>query len=132
MKIIPSFIHGIIDYLMVVFFWAAPTLFVLPSDVAGYAYGLGFLHLFLTFCTDYPSGIFRFISFKVHSYIELIVGAALVVMAFTSFRYDDRSKPFLLTFGVILLLLFLVSDYRQISNASRVRSARLRGPRTVL
>lgn len=128
MKIITPSMHGVLDYLMVVFLWAAPTIFIIPGDIAGYVYALGFIHLLLTATTDYTSGIFKFVPFKIHGYIELVVGVALVVLAFTYFAYDERDKPFILGLGISLLIIFIFSDYNEAD--SRLKAARLRGPKT--
>ncbi|WP_374950939.1 hypothetical protein [Mucilaginibacter sp.] len=128
MKIITSSMHGMLDYLMVLFLWASPTMFVIPEDVAGYVYALGFVHLLLTATTNYTSGIFRFISFKVHGYIELAIGAGLVILSLTYFKYDERDKPFFLGLGIAILIIFIFSDY---SDEKRLfKAARLRGSKT--
>ncbi|MBD1393847.1 hypothetical protein [Mucilaginibacter glaciei] len=131
MKIITPAMHGILDYLLVVFLWASPTLFVIPNEIAGYVYALGFIHLLLTATTDYTSGIFKFISFKIHGYIELAVGAGLVILAFTYFAYDERDKPFILGLGVAILIIFIFSDYNEIAT-SRLTAARMKGSKTTV
>lgn len=131
MKIISASVHGILDYLMVLFLWAAPTLFVIPNDMAGYVYALGFIHLLLTATTDYKSGIFRFISFKIHGYIELIVGAGLVILSFTYLAYDERDKPFFMALGIAILIIFIFSDYSEIEY-SLLKAARLKGSKTTV
>lgn len=126
--------HGIADYLIVVFLWSAPTLFVLPGDLASIVYGLGIAHLALTVCTDNTAGIFRFFSMRVHGLMELVLGVLLLALSFTLLKYDERAKPFFITYGVMLLVLSLVTDYSYIKpDFRKIRaSARLRDPNTAL
>ncbi|RFZ83016.1 hypothetical protein DYU05_12750 [Mucilaginibacter terrenus] len=133
MKIISPAMHGIIDYCLVLFLWIAPTTFVLPEHTAKYVYLLGFAHLFITACTNNNAGIFRFISMKLHGTIELALSVIVLILCFTELRYDERDKAFFLTFGVVLLVLYLVTDYTGgLSSPKRFRgSARLRGARTI-
>ena len=135
MKILTPAMHGTADYLMVLFLWSAPTLFVLPDDLARFAYLLGIAHLALTVCTDNTSGIFRFFSMAMHGLIELSLSIILVTISYTIFKYDDRARAFFLTYAVLLLVLFLVTDYTGSENkvARRLRgSTRVPGPNTAL
>ncbi|TFF34235.1 hypothetical protein [Mucilaginibacter psychrotolerans] len=134
MKILTPAMHGVADYLIVIFLWSAPTLFVLPGDLSRIAYGMGIAHLVLTICTDNTAGIFRFFSMRVHGIIEVALGVLLIVLCYTLLQYDDRAKPFLMTYGVLLLVLSLVTDYSYIKPDFRKlrASARLRDPNTAL
>ncbi|RWY55848.1 hypothetical protein [Mucilaginibacter gilvus] len=127
MKILTPAMHGIADYLMVLFLWSAPTLFVLPDDLARLAYAFGIAHLALTVCTDTTSGIFRFFSMPMHGLIEFGVIIILVTVSYTIFRYDERARGFFLTYAVLLLVLFLVTDYTDSEKPVR----RFRGPTRV-
>src|SRR6202012_32632 len=75
-------LHGIIDYLMVVFLVLAPSLFQLPETTATFTYVLAGIHLLLTICTDYKPGLFKFIPFGMHGAIEVVISIALGAMAF--------------------------------------------------
>jgi len=113
MKIISPKLHGIIDYLIVLFLYASPTTFVLPTDIANYTYILATTHLILTVVTNYSFGIFRFVPLPLHGLIELVVSVALIVSSYTVFRYDERARPFFLGFGVFLLIVFIFTDYNK-------------------
>lgn len=130
MKIIPQGTHGVVDYLLVVFLLASPTLFILPDNMASWVYLLGFFHLVLTFCTDYTSGIFRFFTFKMHGIIELVISVGLIVLAFTYLNYDERTKKFALTFGIILLIVYAFSDYSYVRGQEKPRVRRMPDPKT--
>ena len=111
MKIISPKIHGIIDYLVVIFLWAAPTVYGMIGEVAAYTYALGAIHLLLTILTDYSYGIFKFIPLPLHGLIELIAGIALVVIAYTLLKDDEKAKAFYTAFGIAVLIVFILTDY---------------------
>jgi hypothetical protein len=112
MKIISSGIHGIIDYLVVLFLWISPSIFGLNHTIALYTYALGAVHLILTIFTNYSAGVFKIIPLALHGLIELLVGIALVIIAYTLLRDDETAQTFYAAFGVAVLAVFLLSDYR--------------------
>jgi len=112
MKFIAPAIHGFIDYLVVVFLFISPTFFGFTGLVAVFTYALGAVHLLLTLLTNYPLGIIKVIPVTVHASIELIVGIALIVLAYTLFKDNvDGSKLYYVIFGTVILLTWLVTDY---------------------
>jgi drug/metabolite transporter (DMT)-like permease len=113
MKVISPKLHGIIDYLVVLFLFASPTMFTMTEDIATYTYILGTVHLLLTILTNYSYGIFRLIPLQLHGLIELVVGAALVILAFTVLKYDERASQFYEWFGIAVLVVFAFSDYNR-------------------
>lgn len=112
MKIISPGIHGIIDYLVVLFLWISPTVFGMDHTIAVYTYALGTVHLILTLFTNYSAGVFKIIPLPLHGLIELLVGIVLVIIAYTLLRNDEVAKTFYAAFGVAVLAVFLLSDYR--------------------
>lgn len=112
MKPISSQLHGIIDYLVVVFLGMSPTLFGMPHTVAMCTYGLGLIHLILTLITDFGSGMFKLIPFPVHGTIELIVGIALPILAFILFKDDTTAKIFYTVVGIAVLVVYRLTDYK--------------------
>lgn len=111
MKIISPNLHGIIDYLVVVFLWASPTLFSMSGDVAIFIYALGAVHLTLTLLTDYSAGMFKLIPLQLHGLIELAVGVILIILAYTYFNTDHAAHTFYLAFGIAVLFTAIISDY---------------------
>ncbi len=111
MKIINSTLHGFIDYLVVLFLWLSPSLFGMEHFTAMFTYGLGAIHLVLTLTTNYKAGLIKLIPLPVHGWIELLVGVALIILAFTLFSADPVGKIFYLVFGAVVLLTALISDY---------------------
>lgn len=113
MKVLNSKIHGIIDYLVVLFLWASPTLFGLPETTALFTYILGGIHLVLTIATDFEMGVLKFIPLPIHGWIELIVSVALIGIAFYLGGMEgDLARNFYLGFGIAVFLTWLLTDYK--------------------
>lgn len=114
MNKLPPFAHGLFDYLTVLYFFLAPSLFTLTPTVATISYLLGAIHLMLTLFTRFPLGVKKIIPFRVHGIIELIVSILLMVMPLLmgeSVTFYD-SLFFILT-GVAILLVWLLSRYKK-------------------
>ena len=111
MKILNSSIHGIIDYLVVIFLLASPSLFNLSEDIALYTYILAGVHFGLTILTNFKYGIIKVIPFKVHGIIEYVVGAALIAAAFI-LNLEGVDKTFTIGFGVAVLVTALITNYK--------------------
>jgi hypothetical protein len=80
MKILSPRIHGYLDYLVVVWFLAAPTLFGLTGVAANISYALAIIHLALTVLTAFPLGVVKVIPLQFHGAIEFIVSFALIAL----------------------------------------------------
>jgi len=115
---ISSKIHGIIDYIVVLFLVASPSLFGLPEFTACCTYILAGIHLTLTVLTDFEVGLFKLIPFKIHGMIELIVSLALVGFAFyLGGREGDLARNFYLGFGIAVFLTWVISEYKVVENS---------------
>jgi cadmium resistance protein CadD (predicted permease) len=112
MKIISPKIHGIIDYLVVLFLFISPTVFNMAHSVAVFTYALGAIHLVLTLLTNFSAGLVKLIPLPLHGLIELVVGIALVALAFTWLKDDETAKLFYTGFGAAVLAVFFLSDYK--------------------
>lgn len=108
-----SKVHGIIDYVVVLFLLASPSLFGLPEFTACCTYILAGIHFTLTILTDFEVGLIKVIPLKVHGMIELIVSLALVGFAFyVGGREGYLARNFYLGFGIAVFLTWLISDYK--------------------
>lgn len=116
MKFIAPKLHSFIDYLVVAFLLAAPTIFGFSGFLSTFTYVLGSVHLMLTLLTDFNFGLFKVIPLPLHGLIEFVVGIALIVLAYTLFKNDVDGKLFYTAFGAAVLLVWLVTDY----NSSKI------------
>jgi hypothetical protein len=115
MRFISPKVHGIIDYLVVVFLLASPMYFGFTGLLATFTYALAFVHFLLTVFTNYPPGIFKVVPFPFHGAIELLVGVILLSLAYTLFADKPDGQLFYVIFGTYLLLTWLVTDYKGIN-----------------
>jgi hypothetical protein len=118
MKFISPKIHGMIDYFVVALLLVSPFFFGFTGILAIFTYALAIVHLLLTILTDYPLGIFKVIPAAIHAAIELLVGIILIVLAYTFFNDNANGKLFYVIFGTIVLLTWLVTDYKGIKTAA--------------
>ena len=113
MKKLSPELHGILDYITVLFLLVSPTLFEMQTASKAFTYTLAIVHLVLTLFTDFRAGVFKIIPLRIHGLIEIIVAVALIVIAIW-FRIsnDNVSFYFYLTFAVILFIVWTISEYR--------------------
>lgn len=113
MKLISPRIHGYLDFLTVILFLLAPTLFGLNQLPALLAYSLAGIHLVVTLTSDFPFGIVKIIPFPIHGWIERIVGPTLVAVPFIlGFADDEVARNFYIAAGVVIIAVGLLTDYQ--------------------
>lgn len=113
MKFLNPVIHGYIDYLYVVMFALAPSLFDFYGPERTLSYVLAVAVLGLSIFTRYPLGLVRKIRFDIHGMIEM--GAAIFTIAAPwLFRFNqiDAQRDFFLTSGCLLVLVFMFTNYK--------------------
>jgi hypothetical protein len=114
MKFISPENHGIIDLLFVALLFTAPAYFGFTGVLATFTYALAGVHLLLTLLTKYAAGPIKIIPLPIHGTIEFVVGIALIVLAYTLFNNNAEGKLFYVIFGTVILLTWLVTDYKGI------------------
>jgi len=112
MKIASPTFHGCLDYLTVVLFLVAPTLVGLSGIAATLSYTPAAIHLAMTLATDFYLGEVKVIPFAIHGWVERVVGLALILLPF-ALGFDAPAQVFYVVMGVVILLVGLVTDYRQ-------------------
>jgi len=118
MKFISPVIHGIIDYLVVIFLLASPAIFGFSGILSTFTYALAIVHLLFTIFTDNGVGLIKVISFPLHGFIESFVGIFLIVLAYTLFHDNSTGKLFYIIFGTVVLYTWLVTNYKGTSAAA--------------
>jgi len=114
MKPISSRAHGILDYMTVVLFALAPTLFDLTGTAATLAYALAAVHLVMTLITAFPMGVVRVVPFRVHGIVELLVAISLMGIGMFNYGLEQTAGLFYLLFGLVILVVWLLSSYREV------------------
>jgi hypothetical protein len=105
-------LHGWLDDLVVLIYLAGAFALGLRGVALTIAVGGAIVHFALTRFTNYPQGTFKLIPFRVHAFIEL--GEGLAVLAATLAVAGDRpvaQRLFLGTMGALQLGAFALSDY---------------------
>ncbi len=112
MKFISAKVHGCLDYVVVLLFLAAPSLFHFTMIPAVIAYILGGVHLLLTLLTSFSLGVSKVIPLKWHGVIEMIVGPVLIMLPFIAgFASEAAAGCFYTVIGIVILLVWGFTDY---------------------
>ena len=105
-------LHGWLDDLVALTYGAGALALGLHGAALAIAIGGAIIHFTLTRLTDYPQGTFKLIPFRVHAFIEL--GEGLAVLAASLAFAADRplaQRLFLGAMGLSQLGAFALSKY---------------------
>jgi hypothetical protein len=111
MGILPPNVHRILDYLAVILFALAPSLFHLTGNTKMLAYALAVIHLVVTLATQFPGSVRRPLPYSAHGIIELVIGLALVCVPLIRHWTYDAGK-FYPAMGVVILIIWAITRYR--------------------
>lgn len=103
--------HGLIDYVSVVAFLIAPSLFDFGGWPAAVCYILAAVHLALTLLTRFPMGMWDSIPFRAHGVVELVVSILLIALPWIARFEQAGAQWFYVVMGVLLFVVWLLSDY---------------------
>ena len=113
MRLLSGTSHGIIDYVIVIFFLLGPRLTGFEGTPERLSYMLAAVQLLLSLFSRTPTSVLKFVSFPLHGAIELIIGLLLLVLPWmAAFAAGVHSRNFFLFMGLIILLVSAVTDYR--------------------
>ena len=110
--------HGLIDYAMVALLAVGPSIAGFSGRPATtWAYLASALLFLLAVFTRYPLGIMKRIGLGVHGFVELVMAVCLIVAPwYGSFMNGVLSRNFYWTMGVLMLVLWFLTDFRGIRN----------------
>ena len=124
MKIIPTFVHGIADYIGGIALLAAPNLFGF-ADVGGAAVWIpriiGIIVLLQSICTNYEVGLLKVLPMKMHLMNDYIASLFLAASPWL-FGFSDRPSNVWMPHVVVGILVFLLTLMTQ--SQPRATSAR--------
>lgn len=112
MKLLSAHAHGFLDYVSVIAFAIAPTLFGFGGWPAVICYLLAAVHLLLTLVTSFPLGMWDAVAFRAHGAIELVVSLLLVALPWIAGFTEAGAQWFFVGIGVVLFAVWLLTDYR--------------------
>lgn len=118
MKRLSPKLHGILDYVTVAFLLLSPSVFQMQQYAAVFTYSLAFVHLVLTLFTNFELGIFRLVPFYIHGIVEISVSIVLMPLSYLFLVLgDSTSFYFYLVFAIVLLIVWLLTSYVNVSDA---------------
>ena len=105
--------HGIIDYAMVLYLAAGPSVVGFRGKQAMICWALAVVHLLLTVLTRFPAGIVKIVRFPLHGAIELVVGLLLIILPWlANFSKGLLSRNFFVATGALILVIWFLTAYR--------------------
>ena len=117
-------LHGWLDDLVVLLYLVGAFVVGLRGGALAVAVSGATVHFTLTRFTNYPQGAFKLIPFRVHAFIEL--GEGLAVLSATLAFAGDRplaQRVFLMLMGASQLGAFALSDYGPATRQPKAASA---------
>jgi hypothetical protein len=110
-KLIPTRIHGVLDYLTGLVLIAIPLLFNWPQPEAMIFMVLGAAALVYSLITRYELGVFKLLPMTAHLVLDLLSGLALVALPFLGFVAPDL-RPWFWAFGAFEIVVALLTSTR--------------------
>lgn len=111
MGIIPPNVHRLLDFVAVIGFALAPTLFQLHGNTVILAYALAVIHLAMTLATRFPGSAPRPIPYHVHGLVELVVGVLLIAIPFVR-HWTSGARQFYPAIGIVIVVIWALTRYR--------------------
>lgn len=112
--IINPLMHGYLDYLTVIIFLLAPSLLGLSGLAGTLAYVLAVIHLAMTLITDFPLGVVKLVPFRIHGWVEKIVGPVLLLTPFL-LGFEGTARIFYFVIGATIIVVGILTDYEATS-----------------
>ena len=113
MKILSPYVHGILDFVVVIAFALAPTVLGFAGTPRTLCYVLAVVHAAMTLLTAFPLGAIKIIPFPTHCVIELVAAVFIILAPFLlGFTDGLDAKYFYVGAGITILVVVLLTDYR--------------------
>jgi hypothetical protein len=105
--------HGWMDYAAGLLFLAAPSIWRFGSIATSFCYVVGAAVIVMSLMTAYSMGVFRVIPFRVHRFVDLVLGPVLVVAPWLfGFPDDVHARNFMVIAGLGVFVLTLMTAPR--------------------
>ena len=116
MKVLSPTVHGVLDYVVVLLFAAAPTVFGFTGVPATLSYVLAGVHLTMTLFTRFPMGLVKVVPFPVHGMVEVAVVVGLVAAPWL-FGFNDvpAARNFYLGAAALIGVVVALTNYRGVT-----------------
>ncbi len=113
--------HGIIDYALAILLAAGPSVMGFNGRQATWSYLFAAVLLALAVLTRYPLGIVKVVGLAIHGFVELLLALSLITAPwFGNFERGVLSRNFYVTVGLLMLVLWFLTDFRGMRNRPAV------------
>lgn len=113
MRFISPTLHGIIDYLAVLFLILAPGLFNLGATATLASYILAAIIAGLTVFTNFAPGLFRLVSVPTHGGIDLVTAFVIAALPWIlGFADQTTARNLFLAVAVAVFGVWLLTNWR--------------------
>ena len=110
MPIIGPALHRVLDFVTVVAFTVAPSIFGLSGFPATLAYTLAGVHLGMTLLTQFSHTDHRLVPLSLHSTVEAIVAVGLILLP-RLLHWSGTPRLFFMAAGAVILVVWGLSRY---------------------
>ena len=119
MKLFSPRTHGYVDYLFDLVFFTAPSIFGFTEIPTNLCYLVASFHLVMNLVTQYPLGLMRWMRFSTHGKVEVCAAVMLALLPWLAgFSADVSATPFFVLNGFALFLVWLTTNYQDVSVAA--------------
>jgi hypothetical protein len=109
--------HGIIDYALAILLAIGPSIAGFAGRQAMWSYIFAALLFAMAFLTRYPLGVMKIVGLGIHGFVELLLAICLIAAPwFGNFVAGVHSRDFYWTVGVLMLVLWFLTDFRGVRN----------------
>lgn len=113
MKWLSPKVHGILDMVVTVVLFVAPSVFGFGREASAISYVLGAAYVVIILTTAYQYGLAKLIPFTVHGAVELVLSPLLVALPWIAgFSGDEAARNFFVIGGIALLGVWACTDYK--------------------
>ena len=117
MRILPTMLHGMLDYLVGLIVVILPFALGLYGLQQGALIFLGVLVILYSAVTDYEMGLIRYLRIRFHLFLDALFGLAMLLMpSLLDFPMGARWPNYLI--GILALVLVAVTRTRALGSAA--------------
>lgn len=105
--------HGIIDYLLIIFVFASPSIFNMEGNLCTITYILASAHLVVTVLTNFELGLIKVIPFRIHGLLEIVVSLTLASLSFWFYKNGNEfGFYFYMVLAIGIMIVFILTDFK--------------------
>ena len=119
-KFLPAWFHAIADYAVAALLIAVPLIAGGSDEAVATGVVVGVVVAIVSMLTRYPLGVSKSLPFPIHGAIEFVVAILLIILPWlANFSAGVHSRNFFLAIGMLVLIIWILTDYRSRRSAGR-------------